>query len=144
MKWKQITAILWAAWIFGSSCTVITRQQFISTASTATRIQKATVANAWESIWWVFVKGYHVLEYLILTLLLFWAFDWFRRRPLIAGLFSVAYAASDEWHQTFVPHRGGHVTDVMIDSIGVVLALAIFTFAQSRKKTNSKDKPADH
>ncbi len=44
----------------------------------------------------------------------------------IAGwstLICVAYAASDEFHQTFVPTRAGSPFDVMIDSCGVLAAI---------------------
>ena len=135
----KVMCLVWAAWIFGSSCTVITQQQFISTASTATRINKQAVATTWESYWWVFVKGYHVLEYTILTLLLIVAFPLLKRNPLLAALVAVAYAASDEWHQTFVPHRGGHISDVLIDSLGVVIALAIFWLTNWKKQLKAID-----
>ena len=35
------------------------------------------------------------------------------------------YAASDEFHQLFVPGRAGRVTDVLIDSSGVLLGIAL-------------------
>lgn len=129
----------WAAWIFASSCTVITRQQFVSGASTATHVNTKTVSTVWESFWWVFVKGYHVLEYTILTWLLIAAFSIFKRKPWLAGPGAVTYAATDEWHQTFVPHRGGHITDVLIDSLGVVIALAVYALVQRRNSTTSND-----
>jgi VanZ family protein len=84
------------------------------------------------------VKGYHVLEYTILTLLLIAAFSAFKQKPLLAGLIAIAYAATDEWHQTFVPHRGGHITDVLIDSLGVVIALAVYALVPRRSSTSSK------
>ena len=34
---------------------------------------------------------------------------------------TVCYAATDEFHQLFVPGRAGMVTDVLIDSIGVTV-----------------------
>lgn len=134
-----ILCIAWAAWIFGSSCTVITRQQFVSGASTATHVNTKTVSTVWGSFWWVFVKGYHVLEYTILTWLLIAAFSALKQKPLLAALIAIAYAATDEWHQTFVPHRGGHITDVLIDSIGVILALAVYALVQRRNSTNSNE-----
>jgi VanZ family protein len=143
-KTSKVICFIWAAWIFGSSCTVITRQQFVTTASVATRVNPAKVAVAWESIWWVFVKGYHVLEFMILTLLLVSAFKVFKKSPWLAALVSVFYAATDEWHQTFVPHRGGHISDVLIDSLGIALAMLILvTFRikkQIRKRTKSRVK----
>ena len=137
-KTLQLICFLWAAWIFGSSCTVITRKQFVSTASTATRMNEGAVSNVWESFWWVFVKGYHVLEYTILTLLLIGAFASFKKNPLIAGFASLAYAATDEWHQTFVPHRGGHVSDVMIDSLGITIAVVLIVGLRARRKRGTK------
>ena len=35
----------------------------------------------------------------------------------------VAYAASDEWHQTMVPGRSGSVEDVLIDAAGIVVGV---------------------
>lgn len=67
----------------------------------------------------------HMVEYAVLTAL------WLRaHRPtfgprgaaLCAAAFSIAYAASDELHQTFVPGRSGQWTDVAIDSVGVAAA----------------------
>ena len=62
-------------------------------------------------------KFAHVCEYLVLTLLLRRALP-----PLAAALVALAYAASDEWHQTFVPGREGAPRDVAIDGIGITLA----------------------
>ena len=41
-------------------------------------------------------------------------------------LFCVLYAVSDEIHQTFVPNRTGMVKDVLIDSLGSAVGIAIF------------------
>ena len=38
---------------------------------------------------------------------------------------AIAYAVSDEWHQTLVPGRTGRVLDVLIDAAGALAALAI-------------------
>ena len=35
----------------------------------------------------------------------------------------IAYAASDEWHQTMVPGRSGSVEDVLIDAAGIVVGV---------------------
>ena len=34
-------------------------------------------------------------------------------------MLSLGYAASDEFHQLFVPGRGGSIRDVAIDAIGI-------------------------
>jgi VanZ family protein len=39
------------------------------------------------------------------------------------ALFSIIYAVSDEYHQTFVPGRSGSLADVLIDASGVALAV---------------------
>ena len=50
-----------------------------------------------------------------------------KRRKLLctAFPFGVLYAMSDEFHQLFVPGRAGRVSDVLIDSSGVLLGIAI-------------------
>jgi VanZ like family len=40
----------------------------------------------------------------------------------LALAFSLVFAAMDEYHQTFVPGRGGTWTDVAIDGIGASVA----------------------
>lgn len=69
-------------------------------------------------------KAAHVCEYALLGLLLRllcgshgWSQRWL---PFVVG---VAYAASDELHQAFVPGRLGAVTDVLIDSAGVFIGV---------------------
>ena len=41
----------------------------------------------------------------------------------------VLYAASDEFHQLFVPSREASVRDVLIDSAGAILALILIRLA---------------
>ena len=52
----------------------------------------------------------------------------------LAGILCVAFAASDEFHQTTVANRGPSVKDVGIDSIGV----CGFTFLRAVFKKNEK------
>jgi hypothetical protein len=128
----QVMLLFWAVWIFVSSCTVITRKQFVGTASTVLRADEDKVLNAWEYVWWVFVKGYHVLEFAVLTLLLILAIRSLRNRPWLAGMIAFAYACTDEFHQTFVKARGGHFSDVIIDSLGIIAVVAFFTFKKRK------------
>ena len=46
------------------------------------------------------------------------------RSPLPAALITIAYAISDEYHQSFVEGRHGSPIDVLIDSAGVAIAVA--------------------
>lgn len=48
------------------------------------------------------------------------------RLTVISFLICVLYAASDEFHQTFVLGRSGQLRDVVIDSIGIMAGI-IFT-----------------
>jgi VanZ like family len=60
----------------------------------------------------------HVTEYAILAFLL-------RRALAVPAAFAVglAYAISDEFHQTFVRGREGRPRDVAIDAVGIVAGL---------------------
>lgn len=55
-----------------------------------------------------------------------------RRRSLFCTVLPLGmlYAASDEFHQLFVPGRAGRITDVLIDSSGVLLGVVLVTVAQ--------------
>ena len=71
-------------------------------------------------------KAAHMSEYAVLVLLIFQALTAFDRKKncgcMALGI-TAAYAATDEFHQLFVPGRAGRVTDVLIDSAGAFLAL---------------------
>jgi len=81
----------------------------------------------WIGNWFFVVKGWHMTEYAVLTSLATFAL----RKAQIGGAagsiwiaFALAsvFAASDEWHQTFVPGRDGCLRDVLIDIGGAFLA----------------------
>jgi len=87
-----------------------------------------------DRVQFVVRKMAHVTEYAVLALLLWRA----RRKPLpgsprpwrwsdaavVLGV-TVLFAASDEWHQSFVPSREGRVADALIDTGGAAAALSI-------------------
>lgn len=80
-------------------------------------------------------KGAHFSVYLILGGLVSNAFFMsgvsFKKQIGYAFIFSVLYAASDEFHQSFVPGRGPSIVDVGIDSAGA--AAGIFFYQGIRK-----------
>ncbi|WAG69352.1 VanZ family protein [Clostridium sp. CF011] len=45
---------------------------------------------------------------------------------VLALLICILYAISDEVHQVFVPGRGAHVKDVIIDSAGAAMGLEMY------------------
>nr|MCR4586379.1 VanZ family protein [Lachnospiraceae bacterium] len=74
-------------------------------------------------------KTAHFTEYAVLAVLLAGALDAEdkKRRAIFLQAVAIAalYAASDEFHQTFVPGRAGKISDVLIDSAGAVAGAAI-------------------
>lgn len=71
----------------------------------------------------------HATEYALLTMLWAWALRPATRLNVVAAIaVALVYAASDEYHQTFVEGRHGTVGDVVIDGIGVAVALALLRY----------------
>lgn len=66
-------------------------------------------------------KAGHIAEYGFLALLFRRAF--LNKRQFLPLLLTVLYAASDEYHQTFVPGRNGDLLDLGADVLGALLAL---------------------
>lgn len=77
-------------------------------------------------------KTAHMTEYAILGFLLVGAMANPRRRSqsifLMAFLVAVLYAASDEFHQYFVPGRACRLTDVGFDSAGAAVGVLVGGF----------------
>jgi VanZ family protein len=76
-------------------------------------------------------KSAHVCEYAVLGALLFRAFRgdstvrWQARWALYALASTALWALLDEFHQTFTRSREGSIWDVLLDSCGALLALAL-------------------
>jgi VanZ family protein len=84
--------------------------------------------------WWVVIvrKLGHVTGYAMLTALWAWALQGVVRRPvLIAVCIALAYACTDEFHQTFVRGRSGTPRDVGIDAIGMAIAALLIWMRRS-------------
>lgn len=75
-------------------------------------------------------KTAHAAEYALLGLLVAGAYVdremKFRRRVLVPWGAASLYAATDEIHQLFVPGRSGQLSDVLLDSAGVLLGVILF------------------
>lgn len=83
----------------------------------------------------------HLTEYAILAMLLWRALrsgtGWQMKMSilfLIAALACAIFAASDEFHQSFVPSRTSSPVDVMIDICGALVGLAICLVFARRKR----------
>ncbi|HXM98370.1 MAG TPA: VanZ family protein [Candidatus Dormibacteraeota bacterium] len=64
-----------------------------------------------------------------------WRWSW-----AVSTLFvAVAYAALDEWHQSFVPLREARVRDVATDALGALLAQTLVWIYSGLKKPHSAE-----
>ena len=73
-------------------------------------------------------KSAHMTEYFILFLLWYRVFLLYvdnKKAKFYTLLLVFMYAASDEFHQTFVPGRSGEFKDVMIDTFGGLIAYIV-------------------
>ena len=82
-------------------------------------------------------KAAHMTEYAILAFFIGTAVNawgWWKNASagikfpvghIINAIICMLYAASDEWHQTFIPGRNGAVKDVFIDAAGSVIAIVV-------------------
>jgi len=79
-------------------------------------------------------KGAHIVEYAVLAGLLARGFDgagceWMG--ALYAFAAAVAFGASDELHQVFVPGRHGTLSDLRYDAAGVLTGLIFYWVARA-------------
>lgn len=93
-----------------------------------------------EQAHFVVRKCGHLSEYAVLAVLCWRALMHFRaaqpsssalKNAAIAFVICVLYAASDEFHQSFIPSRGASARDVMIDSCGALIGLSVLLFWRS-------------
>ncbi|GAF73847.1 unnamed protein product [marine sediment metagenome] len=94
----------------------------------------------------VIKKAGHVTEYGALAFLLWRAISKERGWPVLpsfggAFFLSLLYAASDEFHQTFVPGRDGTLTDVGLDALGALLALGLLWWFSREKGGDQRREP---
>jgi VanZ family protein len=84
-------------------------------------------------------KGAHVSEYFIAALL--FARLFFAQLPnaklrmvlILSFSAAVAFAITDEFHQSFVPTRSASPIDVCIDAVGALVGVAIYRVVRLRK-----------
>jgi VanZ family protein len=88
-------------------------------------------------VWFQLVirKTAHVVEYAILTTLICRSLaKALTLRSLgQAVMLSIAYAAFDEWHQSWTAERFGSLLDVGIDSVGAILGATFFAWLSRRE-----------
>jgi hypothetical protein len=98
--------------------------------------RKIVHATEFGLLWWLWLRALDTVPGIR-----------FRRAgpQLFAALITAAYAASDEWHQTFVEGRHGSFVDWLIDCAGVTIAIAITRHVQRKhlvaEVSSSRDVP---
>jgi VanZ family protein len=80
-------------------------------------------------------KLVHMGEYGLLFVLWWRALNW--KAPAAAAAITIAYSATDEFHQTFVHGRIGTPVDVLIDSAGVLVAYLIVRAVRTRRAASA-------
>ncbi|KGM97861.1 VanZ family protein [Clostridium novyi A str. 4552] len=81
----------------------------------------------------------HFTEYFVLCILLIFALACkFKVKKTYIAAISITflYACSDEFHQLFVPGRSGKIMDVLIDTIGGLVAIIIYKIVLSIRNKN--------
>jgi len=96
-----------------------------------------------DEIHYLLRKCGHLSEFAVLAMLMWRAIrhatpnpphGWRWSQAALALLFVTLYAASDEFHQTFVPGRTGQVSDVFIDASGAAIGLGLLWLAGKLRK----------
>lgn len=118
--WYWLPALLWLGGIF-----------FLS-AQPSLRVSTVN----WQDF--ILRKLAHFSEYFILSSLVFRGFHYgsgiSRKKSLImAFLISFIYAASDEFHQTFIFDREGRARDVFIDTAGNLVSVLVLWSGKFKK-----------
>jgi VanZ family protein len=88
-------------------------------------------------------KTGHALAFGILAWLYLWAlrgrFSTTAAVRLVSAGLAMLYAASDEYHQTFVPGRKGQLFDVGVDTAGVWGAMLLDWWLERRRRLRSTE-----
>ena len=77
-------------------------------------------------------KGGHMIGYALLAIACFFAAYCESKKVFRAAFLSlclaIAYAASDEYHQSFTPGRSPSILDVGIDTVGAIIGTVVTAF----------------
>ena len=96
---------------------------------------------------WILRKMAHATEYGILCWLAVRVLGLYYRgrKALLYGfIFSVFYAMTDEFHQSFIPGRGPSIWDVGIDSLGALVAVGLLSrIGKKREFLVAEPKPME-
>lgn len=104
-------------------------------------IEKENIMNMMESI---IRKMAHFSIYTVVGLLVMALLSTYnikeKNRLIISLTTGIIYASSDEIHQSFVPGRTPMITDIMIDTMGVILGILLIILGKKIIKKYRKNK----
>ena len=85
-------------------------------------------------------KCAHASEYAILGILLWLSISEIaeKKMGLYAFVTGTIYAASDEFHQLYVPGRSGQISDVILDASGILIGLLLIYILRTGIKRYKK------
>jgi VanZ family protein len=137
--------LAWMAFIFGMSTRIGSSE---STAglfdAVAGWLLPALAPSGRHLVYFLWRKSGHVTEYAILAVLALRAVRqdqpaWEWRAAGTAVLLCILYAASDEWHQSFVPSRTSDWHDVLIDTGGILLGIGIAWLWHKKARSTKRE-----
>ena len=78
----------------------------------------------------------HMFLYFILYLLTYYLMYQFniKKRFILSLLFCIFYAATDEVHQLFINERSGQITDILVDTLGSIIAIIFLKLVNFLKR----------
>ena len=104
-------------------------------------IEKENIMNTMESI---IRKMAHFSIYTVVGLLLMSLVSTYnikeKNRLIITLITGIIYASSDEIHQSFVPGRSPMITDIVIDTMGVILGILLIILGKKIIKKYRENK----
>ena len=140
--WRYGPVVVWAALIFIGSGNLLSGSHTGSFLLGPLRwLFPHAAEHTLTSIHVLIRKAGHLTEYAILAWLAARAFrtssrDFLRRHWFwVTLVLIIAYALSDEFHQSFVPSRGASIRDSLIDSAGGLLML-VWLKLWARRRAN--------
>ncbi len=136
-----VPVVLWMCFIFWMSTETFSSENTFSWTEVLLRFLAPNIsAQEMVFIHGLIRKAAHVIEYFVLGLLLFRTFRgrstllWNWRWSFFAVIVVFLWAASDEFHQSFVSTRTASAVDVGIDTAGGILAQFVAAFWHRYRK----------